>query len=130
MFHSCTPLSFHVRYTANFGDPKAPMAVLLLFNLLSTTSFGFWRVLLPLKNSQWDFTKKIEFYENPDFLWNPTASSFAAKKLAKIQNKSSITAWIANEQPLVLLDRQNSLSNVRKKGEGYMCETFVFLVIS
>ena len=39
------------------------MAVLLLFKQLLTTSFGLWRVLLPQKNSQWDFTKIRVFIE-------------------------------------------------------------------
>jgi hypothetical protein len=44
------------------------MAVLLLFKQLLTTSFGFWRVLLPQKNSQWDFTKKSGFHRTRFFL--------------------------------------------------------------
>ena len=44
------------------------MAVLLLFNLLLTTSFGFWRVLLPQKKSQWDFTENPGFHRTRFFL--------------------------------------------------------------
>ena len=43
------------------------MAVILLFKQLLTTSFGFWRVLLPQKNSQWDFTKNLGFHRTRFF---------------------------------------------------------------
>ena len=43
------------------------MAVLLLFKQLLTTSFGFWRILLPQKNSQWDFTKNPGFHRTRFF---------------------------------------------------------------
>ena len=71
---------------------------------------------------------KNDFYENPDFSLNPTATSFAAKKVAKIHKKLSISACGAKELPLVLSDRRNSLSIARIKGEGCMSETFGFLL--
>ena len=59
-FHSRAPLVWYVRYKAHSGDPKSPMPVLLRHKHLSTTSFGFWRLLLLQKKSHRGFDK------NPD----------------------------------------------------------------
>ena len=47
----------------------------------------------------------------------------AAKEVVKIQKKLSKSACGAKELPMVLLNRQNVLSNARKKREGHVSET-------